>query len=419
MATYKEIAEDIVANNPELSHGGDYKGFVQDIQKNNPELKFDITENTFVPDFKNMIGGKNETLSQAPGLLQNITSSIARPINIGKEAFLNQASVGLIPKTKGLAPVEDISGGYMGDIVAKGAELAGNIAGNLVGGEISAKSIGLVGKAVKSIPTIQSLKYMRDYTPITIQTAREVQNIPKVLQTNFGQLMKTAQEANPTVRVSLESPLSNLMAVAENDPVVKGAITKVSKGRILKNFVDNPSVAGDLSLKDAQQIANDILKELPEGYSKSRTKHMFDMAISENFPEMKEARAVYGAGMSDYELLHSLENTGSNINKIRQSLVNQNIQDAAKRRLSATLNSEIAKYSDMYQSLNKKAFKVFGVETQSLAKLIEKNKLKDSLLSRIKTSTPNQISSMYKNMIVPTINTYENSMQVPELTVEE
>ena len=356
-------------------------------------------------DLKNLDYGVARGIGEQPNILQKAIGGAKRALQSGAEEFTDVATLGLLPRTETgeqLRPKEEVAGGYAnGEIATKLAETAGYIGGSLVVGEGFGKLISggskLVGKGIKKLPIvgkiIDQFPNLRDYTGLTKQVSREVKQIPSTLQKNFGNIMKSVQEANPDAAVDISKELEGLKSLAELDPEIGLALKNLKKYKDITDFFKTPILGKSIPLKTAQEVSNRIVKELPDKYISSKIKHGLDMAISKPFPKMSIARGEYAAGMGDYDLLHNLENIGNNITKIRSNLVNQNIQDAAKRRLTTELTNEISKYSDTYNMLKSKRLEVLGMKTESLAEKIQKDKLKprpiSDFLGKIKGAVKN------------------------------
>jgi hypothetical protein len=349
-----------------------------------------------------LLGGEGATVSQEPSLigsydtigtnrpgkaLKNIMGSIVRPLTIAGGAALKEGSIGFAPNAESITPVlegEAVSGEPTAQSsLDKAAYAAGSGVGQILAGEGIGAGLKLAGKAImataKKLPyigtIIDQLPNINDYTKLSRTVSRDVKSIPVKLQKSFGSDLAKAQANNPDAVVSLTNSIDNLVSLGKLDPNVKLALNKIAKYKDIGKYVSNSKTAGTLSLEEAQKLTNSIVKELPEGFTGSKIKFQFDDAIASVFDEMKPARAAYASGMDDYELLHNLENIGNNITKIRSSLVNQNIQDAAKRRLSSELTNEISKYSKAYTILKNKRINIAGIKTESIAEKLQKDKL--------------------------------------------
>lgn len=339
-------------------------------------------------DKSGLLGGENSqmsTITPMGEVKRFVGENVIEPLNQMVTGFTKAGTLGLAPVAQ-KEPEFEVSGGQPSPtyIAQKGGQAIGEISGNVVAGEGIGKILGvgtkMAGALAKKIPVvgkiIDQLPNLRDYTKLTRTTAREVENIPRTLQKAFGDELVVVAEKNPKATVSLTNALDNVIALGEVDPTIKLSLSKLSRDKVLKSLLNNPNVAGSLSLKDAQNITNQIVKEMPTSRLANKIKFQFDDAIASKFDDMAKVRADYGAGMDDYELLSNLENTGTNIQKIRANLVNQNIQDAAKRRLSEELTKEISKYSDIYNTLKTKRIEVLGLKTRSAAEMLQKDKLK-------------------------------------------
>jgi hypothetical protein len=369
------------------------------------------------PTKSGLLGGDNAQISAITPMgevKRFVGENVIEPLNQFATSFAKAGTLGLAPISQ-TEPNQDISGGQPSptSIVQKGAEAVGEIGGNLIAGEGIGKviggSFGLAKNIIKKLPAVKAIASLHDYKPLTITLSREVKQIPRTLQSEFGSVLKTAQEANPTAVSSVVKPLEGLNELGTIDPKIQTALGRLAKNKEVAKYIKNPKTAASLSVSEAQKLTNTIMKELPEGYTATKIKHGFDNAISEVFPEMAEARAKYGAGMGDYELLHNLENTANNINKIKQRLGSLNVQDAAKRQLSEELKKEIYDYAKWYDRLNFKVpFKApatFGKESQTLTDVIEKkNTLKpESKMLQFLKSTSGFTSPM-KGVVAGGIN---------------
>ncbi len=128
----------------------------------------------------------------------------------------------------------------------------------------------------------------------------------------FGQQIDELSKANPDRTVSLRDAVENIKQEAAYEPKLNSII---SRSPMLKNIVENPEVADNLTLQQSQAILNDIKSKIPlgklNGNTPSRPDDMpiYDLIDDirgsqlEAFPEMAEVKKEYGKFAKNYDMI--------------------------------------------------------------------------------------------------------------------
>lgn len=135
----------------------------------------------------------------------------------------------------------------------------------------------------------------------------------------YGAGLEKLAKDNPTEKVSLRPVIDQLEQEIAYEPKLRNAINRVP---FLKNIFDNPKLADDLGIQEAQSIVNDLQSKVASGKLRGigvrpddipllDAVHDIKSQMLEAFPDLKELRKDYGETLNAFNLLRNKLKVGN------------------------------------------------------------------------------------------------------------
>lgn len=279
-------------------------------------------------------------IAMPPSLSDQVTAGVKNFIG-GKilSPFTQGSTMGLINPNLPGKTQESLAGGYAqnpGQVAGKAIETASELAGNLVGGKVIAKSAGVIlnpiRELVKKIPanliTSEGSKF-----------ANKIQDIFWKVKGTMGKTFENGlnliEKANPGKTVDATATIQSILDEATLDPGVNQIVARIPK---LKMLVQNPELASKLTLEDARNIKTAIMQKIsPAKYAGKTPLNMNERAVldvADNlnsdimsaFPELKPVNAEYAKSITNYNDLRRTINSNNMFNNIEKNWHNPQMQ---------------------------------------------------------------------------------------------
>jgi hypothetical protein len=202
----------------------------------------------------------------------------------------------------------------------------------------------------------------------------------KVAGSEFEQGLQQQVLANPTKAINLKpmfEDFKNVIDDVTNNPGLKSEIKSIArktKNELLPNLIDNPALAENLTLRQAQDIKTAI-NQAPSISRKAGNKfanwtqgegELLDLvdeiklAELENFPGMENVFAKYAQKMGQYRLIKNKFKEGSLVKNLKTDFGDPEIQNMVKTYFKD--NPAIIKEMGGYAK-TLKLLKAFGLTT--------------------------------------------------------
>lgn len=315
------------------------------------------------------------------------------PRNIAKVAAGSRpAQAGDLVRTTGF-------GGDMNEPIARTVGLFGtaglaNIAsrGNLAKeasktAKLSKDQIGGLRQVQTIVKTMQNIKDPSNFAKVVRRSLfKKKQEVGK----DFEKAIDTLVKDNPDQAVDLSGPFQYLKDNVDNiqdNPGLRREINSVisrirnkDQVKLLRELIDDPMKASQLTLKQAQDIkvaiqqSPSISRKLNQGkfadYS-SGDMELLDLldevkvAQSEAFPQMAAVRRPYAEYMQNYSNVKNLFKPGKTIKRLQEGFGDEEVQKMIKAVLPEETFGDIARYRRTIKGIN------FGLKAAGVGLAIE------------------------------------------------
>jgi len=294
--------DDLIPGN---SGGGEFDDLIPQTKTFTPESNQTININDLphilAKGSSGILGGIPETVMRNP--ISGVTGAAGKA-GMGIARFFNR-NVPNVAQEPNYFPEANSEQGKMAGIAA---ELAGGLVSPLGVGNNSLKA-GKVGMA-KLFPSriVQGgdAKLVGKLDKIREAFGGARQNLSK----QFGLDLDAITAANPNTGVDFSTELQSLLNSSGNHPRLASLI---ERNPLLRQVIDNPSLARDMPLRQHQELMNQIQSSLPSGIAKKfgllspeeatlidHVNNMKDAALN-SFPDLHMARDEYKQGIEAFK----------------------------------------------------------------------------------------------------------------------
>jgi hypothetical protein len=352
-----------------------------------------------------------EEMSQyKPNIITDIKAGADRAMKLLNTGFVKGATAGLVnPRGQSFAdPTKSTFGAPTNVQQLTEPFIAG--AGELTGNVASGEAIGAGLKAIGETPlikgAIQSIKNIVDPAEIAGKFRSAIWR-PMVEKSKiFGSALNEAMEKNPDKMVQLENITSGLKSAIEAEKqqgFTQTSDAVKSLGGKLERYVSGDLPAKDLTLKEAQELLNEMNESLAKGVKSGISRTSSDipkldlvnkvkMAMSEAFPEMEGIRGQYGQTIQDFNVMKRYINPNRTLPALKSGAslgvksgegANAEIQEIVKRNMTPNEIREFGGYQKLYKSLSH-ALKIPITDIKlSPIDLIERNNINPSMVQNL------------------------------------
>jgi hypothetical protein len=288
--------------------------------------------------------GQNLKIAADPALAVGNSALLGMPGGVSK---LMSGGKMVNPLTHGLNTVDGGKNVLDLGTMSEGQKTATEMGGALVP----------IGGALKSVGNL--VKFGKEaYAAKTVGLAKEVRSAATSAHTQavaeFGGQLDQLSQANPTRSVSIREVIDNINAGWQD--MASEAKSIFRKTPILKDMMENPSLADNVSLKDTQKIINYINTKVPRNI---RANHLDildtlnDIRASQldAFPEMEAVRAKYGDFKNAFNAIKGKLKEGSLIDNLSKNFGDAEIQDKAKKVFTQDMLDKVQKFRQTQQVL--------------------------------------------------------------------
>lgn len=170
----------------------------------------------------------------------------------------------------------------------------------------------------------------------------------------FGSQLEELATKSPDKSISIRDAVDKLNFEMADNPKIRSL---VNRSPTLKSMVENPDMANNITLKESQNIMNEIKSKIPLGKLSGNSPSRFDdlpiydllddikTTQLDVFPEMAKVRSEYGKVAQNYEMLRK----GIGKGKTRNFLTGSNYADPDIRLAAKELSPEAAKLANDYR----------------------------------------------------------------------
>jgi hypothetical protein len=240
----------------------------------------------------------------AMNLASNVAGFTANPlIRMGGEAAL----AGNATKAAAL-------GGIAGALSASETN-QGRVVNTLAGAGLGAAGAGIskAGQALKQAGTEAGQVKFAEGIRSKLFEAKEGAT------KKFGKALEGLSQKHPEKMVSLRNVVDQARAESVYEPNLNSAINRIPA---LKTLVENPELANNVTLKEAQHIINNLNTKLPRqiGFNDIPVADLrtdIRAAQLEAFPEMSKVRGDYAAIKKNYDLIKGRIKEGGLVNSLK------------------------------------------------------------------------------------------------------
>lgn len=223
------------------------------------------------------------------------------------------------------------------------------------------EGLSLLGKtpAAKAIGGV--LKYSKpDEQAKLADTVRKSVYQAKTDAVNeFGEGIDNLARANPDKSVSLRNVVDGIKSnMEEMAPEARSVLRKTP---ILKDLLEKPELANNVSLKDTQDIINYINTKVPRNIKANHldildTLNDTRAAQLEAFPEMSVVRAKYGEFKNAFDTIKNKLKKGSLVDNMAKDFGDIEIQKEIRKVFNEDMLKEVKKFQQ-----SKKILKATGI----------------------------------------------------------
>ena len=220
------------------------------------------------------------------------------------------------------------------------------------------EAAGLVGKGLSKIGTVipDALKYAKPAEESALaKTVRTAAYQAKTDTVNtFGDGVDTLAKANPGKTVSLRGVVDNITQNMEDmAPEAKNILRRTP---ILKDLLNDPQLADEVSLGDTQKIINYINTKVPRTIKANHldildTLNDTRAAQLDAFPEMADVRAKYGDFINAFNSVKGKLKQGSLIENMAKDFGDAEMKQNVSKVLNQSTLDEVKKFQQARQVL--------------------------------------------------------------------
>lgn len=170
----------------------------------------------------------------------------------------------------------------------------------------------------------------------------------------FGEGIDNLAKSNPGKSVSLRNVVDGINSnMADMAPEAKSVLRKTP---ILKDLLNNPASADNVSLKDTQDIINYINTKVPRNIKANHldildTLNDTRAAQLDAFPEMSGVRAKYGDFINSFNSIKGKLKGGSLIDNMSKDFGDAEVQKDVRKVLNEDMLNEVRKFQQAKQVL--------------------------------------------------------------------
>lgn len=275
---------------------------------------------------KQIVGGANSAIN---ALTLGASEAIAGAF--GKTLIPSETT----PEVQGI-------GAGIGSIIPVGTLIkSGKAVADIAGQSIIGKSIG------RATSLKQANKYAEDLQ-------REFVGIKKAATSSWAKSVDELSNANPDKTISLRNIIDDIKSNLEQmTPEARNVFRKTPK---LKELIDNPELANNVTLKDTQDIINYIQTKVPSNI-RANTLDIVDTLSDirasqlDAFPEMANIRADYAKIAEPWRNIKNNFKFNNTLNAIQQDFGGDQAKFAVEQLFSPETIREMGGYKNAAKSV--------------------------------------------------------------------
>jgi len=228
-------------------------------------------------------------------------------------------------------------------------------AGQAVGGATVGGILGTLARAKKGLDkaTKGAPGFLRKVRGAVFQRKRQASE-------QFGEQLSELSKARPNQKVSLRNTFDKINATAAEEPKLKTIINRTPSA---KRLADNPDLANEVPVEEAQRIINDLTAKLPSSKKLGFNVTSDDIAVFdviddirgsqlEAFPEMEAIRKSYGEVANKYNLIKNKIKAGSLQNNLVKEFGDLELKEAFDELVPADILKEAKEFKRIHGALN-------------------------------------------------------------------
>lgn len=173
----------------------------------------------------------------------------------------------------------------------------------------------------------------------------------------YGAGLEQLAKDNPTKSVDLSPVVDQINQEIAYEPKLRNAINRVP---YLKNIIDNPKIAKNIGIQEAQSLANDLQSKIASGKLKGigvrpddipllDAIHDIKAQMVEAFPDIKELRKDYGETINAFNLVRNKLKIGNLEKAVQSKFGDVEVQKVVKKLLED--NPEIISRMKNYNTI--------------------------------------------------------------------
>jgi len=228
-------------------------------------------------------------------------------------------------------------------------------AGQAIGGATVGGILGTLAKAKSSIDkaTKGAPVFLRKVRGAVFQRKRQASE-------EFGSQLQDLSRANPNKKVSLRNVIDKINNTAAEEPKLKTLINRTPSA---KRLADNPQLADEVPVEEAQRIINDLTAKLPSSKKLGFNVTSDDIAVFdviddirgsqlEAFPEMQQIRQSYSQVINKYNLIKNKIKAGSLQNNLIKDFGDRELKEAFEELVPADILKEAVEFRKIHGALD-------------------------------------------------------------------
>lgn len=260
-----------------------------------------------------------------------------------------------------------------------------------------------IAKGIPKLPTffknlVTNVKNVKNPVAFSQKVRKELFTAKSEVGKAVEQGIEQVARNNPTQSIDLSASFNNIKGVMDNTAdnpglasVIKGIINKVKnpeQAKLLKDLIDDPAKATNLTLKQVQDIkvairnSPTIASKLKQGkFANWEVGDLELLDLVDNirveqlraFPELSEVFKPYATYMGNYNQVKNMFKPSTLLNKLRQGFGNEEIEAMVK----AVVPKETTKAISGFRSLDKIKRNIpkavgLGIGAEGARRVIEK-----------------------------------------------
>lgn len=227
-------------------------------------------------------------------------------------------------------------------------------AGQAIGGATVGGILGTLAKAKSSLDkaTKGAPGFLRKVRGAVFQRKRQASE-------QFGSQLEELSNANPGKKVSLRNVIEKINNTAAEEPKLKTIINRTPS---VRRLADNPKLADDVPVEEAQRIINDLTAKLPSSKKLGFNITSDDIAVFdviddirgsqlEAFPEMQQIRQSYSKVINKYNLIKNKIKSGSLQKNLIDEFGDLELKEAFDELVPADILKEAKEFKRIHNSL--------------------------------------------------------------------